>query len=268
MSTNGENIPCEYQAIYLSPHLDDAALSCGGQIYQRTQNGEKILIATVMAGNSSPNLLSSYAQSLHDRWKINSETVKKRREEDRQAAEVLGADVVHLSIPDCIYRFHKHNNKPLYTSDEQIFGDIHPDEARLVDNIAEMIDHLPCHSQLFIPLGVGNHVDHCLTRAAAEKVINCCHDPSPKEVWYYEEYPYAQTKNATEDVLYQTKAIWQLNVIGITEMALSQRIRAIAQFQSQISTFFRSYDDMAAQVYRFVHEVGGERLWCKRKFDI
>ncbi len=252
-----------YQAIYLSPHLDDMALSCGGQIYQRTQNHEKILIVTVMAGDPPSNLLSSYAQGLHHRWEINTQTVQKRHQEDRQAAEILGADVIHWQIPDCIYRFDQQNNRPLYTSDDQIFGDIHPQDAQLVDSICQMIAHLPCHHQLFIPLGVGDHVDHRLTRAAAEKAIQFDKNIRPQQVWYYEEYPYAQTQNGTEDILNQYNGIWQLELIGITEMALSHRIDAIAQFQSQMSTLFQSPEDMATQVSEFVHRVGGERLWCQ-----
>ena len=40
-----------YHAIYLAPHLDDAVLSCGGQIFERTARGENVLVVTVMAGD-------------------------------------------------------------------------------------------------------------------------------------------------------------------------------------------------------------------------
>ena len=33
-----------YQRVYLSPHLDDAALSCGGRIYQERQAGLSVLV--------------------------------------------------------------------------------------------------------------------------------------------------------------------------------------------------------------------------------
>jgi len=37
--------------IYLSPHLDDAVLSCGGIIWQQVQSGHQVEIWTICAAD-------------------------------------------------------------------------------------------------------------------------------------------------------------------------------------------------------------------------
>ena len=60
-----------YDAIYLAPHLDDAALSCGGQIYQLTAVGKQVLIVTIIAGDPPQNVVySDFARELHERWEL------------------------------------------------------------------------------------------------------------------------------------------------------------------------------------------------------
>ena len=57
----------KYDSIYLAPHLDDAALSCGGQIYTATQQGANVRIVTVMAGDAPADGIAGYAVELHER---------------------------------------------------------------------------------------------------------------------------------------------------------------------------------------------------------
>ena len=64
-----------YDYIYLSPHLDDAVLSCAGQICQFVQAGRSVLIITIMAGDAPAADLSPFARSLHERWEVASGAV-------------------------------------------------------------------------------------------------------------------------------------------------------------------------------------------------
>ena len=92
----------DFDQIYLSPHLDDAVLSCGGRISQQTARGEKVLVVTVCAGDPPPAPLSEFAQALHIRWALPFHPVAARRDEDEAALAVLGASALHLPLPDCI----------------------------------------------------------------------------------------------------------------------------------------------------------------------
>jgi LmbE family N-acetylglucosaminyl deacetylase len=85
-------------AVYLSPHLDDAALSCGGQIAQQTAAGLPVLIVTLMAGDPPARPLSPFAQQLHTRWQLHDAptAVAARRAEDTAACRHLAAEYVPI----------------------------------------------------------------------------------------------------------------------------------------------------------------------------
>lgn len=244
-----------YDAIYLSPHLDDVTLSCGGQVFQQTRAGKRVLIVTITAGDPPASAVSDYAQSLHTRWELVTDAVTVRRAEDRAANELLGADTVHWSLPDCIYRYHPITGAPFYVSDPDIFGDVHPAELPLVATLSAQMAALPPHQQLYVPLTIGHHVDHQLTRTAAERAF------APSTLAYYEDYPYAQQPDALVGVIPADRAGWQATVIALEEGAIQAKIAAIAAFQSQFSTFFKDRADLETQIRTFTKQTGGERVW-------
>lgn len=243
-----------YDAIYLSPHLDDVVLSCGGQIFKRIHQGEKILIVTVMAGGPPSTNISAFAQRLHERWRLSLDATNERRIEDQAACRILGVDLVHWPIPDCIYRKHPTSNLALYDSEEAIFGRVHLAETDLIRQISKRVTSLPNHKDLFIPLGVGNHVDHQVTRLAAE------HERSPQSLIYYEDYPYTRSEGALESIL-NPRESWQPEVIRFSETELEAKIQAIACYESQLSSFFQDAEDLAQQIKNHHDQIGGERNW-------
>lgn len=242
-----------YDAIYLSPHLDDAALSCGGQIYDRTAAGEHVLIVSVMAGSPHPSAQSDYIDSLHTRWEVEGDAAAERRAEDIAACAILGADYLHLDLPDCIYRFHPVEGTPLYLSDADIFGDIHPAETVLLADLVGQFQTLPRAGAVIVPLTLGHHVDHLAVRAAAERAWS-------EGLAYYEDYPYAHQVEQWADMI-ADPAPWRSTRIPISDAALRAKFAAIWAFRSQLSTFFGSRDDMERQVGSYAEMVGGERTW-------
>ena len=244
-----------YNAIYLSPHLDDAALSCGGQIFQQTAAGQHVLIVTVMAGSADPAHQSAYIDMLHTRWELVEDAAAERRAEDIAACAILGADYLHLAVPDCIYRFHPVTGTPLYLSDADIFGDVHPAEAHLLEDLVTRLRSLPRHDQIYAPLTVGHHVDHLLVRAAAEQAGRA-------GLLYYEDYPYAQKPGLLKQVFAERiRSSWQAEVLPIGDAGLRAKYDAIWAFRSQLSTFFGDRADLEQQVGEYTRQTGGERLW-------
>lgn len=243
-----------YDAIYLSPHLDDVTLSCGGQVFQATSTGQRVLIVTITAGDP-PAAVSGYAQSLHDRWALVTDAVAARRAEDEVANAILGADTLHWSLPDCIYRYHPVTGAPFYVSDPDIFGAVNPAELPMVATLSEQIAALPTHRQLYVPLTLGHHVDHQLTRLAAEAAF------AKTALCYYEDYPYAQKPGALATVIAASDPAWQATTVLLTEAAIQAKIAAIAAFKSQFSTFFQDMADLERQIRTFTASVGGERHW-------
>jgi len=65
--------------IYLSPHLDDVALSVGGLLWEQSQAGEQVAVWTICAGDPPPGDFAAFAQTLHARWGIGIEAAAARR---------------------------------------------------------------------------------------------------------------------------------------------------------------------------------------------
>jgi LmbE family N-acetylglucosaminyl deacetylase len=155
--------------IYLSPHLDDAALSAGGLIYEQTRSGIPVEIWTFMCGfpPGTREDLSPFARQLHAQWGFSSaeEAVRMRRAEDQNAAAILNASVLHFDFLDCIYR-RGETGEWLYSD---VFIPPRPEDAGLPVQIAETISaHARPDDILVCQLSVGSHVDHVLVRAGAE----------------------------------------------------------------------------------------------------
>lgn len=242
-----------YDWIYLSPHLDDAALSCGGQIYAATQRGERVLIVTITAGDPVAPV-SEYAASLHTRWELVNAT-EARRQEDLAATRILGAEALHWGVPDCIYRVDA-AGKPFYVSDADIFGPVAVTEMALVGELAAQMRALPAARQVVAPLTVGQHVDHKLTRLAAEEAFGS------EVLLYYEDYPYAQLPGKLAQVIdAEAGTKWVAEVVALDQEALQAKYAAVAAFRSQVSTFFRDQADLEAQVGGYADSIGGERRW-------
>ena len=178
--------------IYLSPHFDDAVLSCGGLIYEQTRQGLQAEIWTIFAGDAPAGLLSPLALRCHVDWGIPDvhELVAARRDEDQAAAAIVGAEIVHFSLPDCIYR-RSADGQSLYP--DEVFVPFHPFDQGLDGDIAVvMAAELEADDILVVPLAIGDHVDHRLARLAAERL----HRP----LRYYADIPYVlRQPEATRD---------------------------------------------------------------------
>ncbi len=264
-----------YSFIYLSPHPDDAVLSCGGCIWQQTQAGERVLVATIFASALAPDApLSPFAQTLHTRWGHMDGADARRRAEDRAALALLGADVVHWPYADCIYRQTPDGHFP-YVSEEALWGGVHPGEVGLVAELAARIAALPLglgdegehvgppRPVIYAPLAAGQHVDHKIVRRAVSDIL--ASTERGYEMLFYEDYPYAEDPQTVQDALGAQATQWQAESVPLTEEALEIKIAAIAQYRSQISTFWTSSAQMEAAIRAFAEQVGGgslaERYW-------
>lgn len=236
--------------IYISPHFDDAVLSCGGLIFEQTRQGIPVEIWTICAGDPPPGPLSPLAQAIHQVWGTGSaeETVALRREEDRAAASIVGAEIRHFSIADCIYRRSPEGNL-LYTED--VFVARHPLEAGLDRKIAATLDEqLRPDDTLVCPLTIGGHLDHVLTRAAVEWL--------GRQLWYYADIPYLldhpeALEPATKDQ--------QADLFPVSEAGLSAWLDGIAAYKSQMEILFETEEKMREAVRIFWADRCGVRLW-------
>jgi LmbE family N-acetylglucosaminyl deacetylase len=247
-----------YKAIYLSPHLDDAVLSCGGQIFMQTAENNPILIVTPMAGEPPADVrFSEFARELHQRWELARNAVAVRRAEDIVACQILKADHLHWSELDCVYRSDPATGEPCYPTWESVITTMHPADEAVVDWLAGQLRQLPPADQIYVPLTAGNHVDHRLTRLAAEQVFG-------DRLIYYEDYPYAAEEGAVTAVLTPTPDHWQPITVALSATAVRAKIEAIWAYASQRSTFFATRADLEAKIKAHADLVGGERQWQRK----
>lgn len=255
------------RALYLSPHLDDAVLSCGGLIRRQVTSGTPVLVVTVFAGEPQHAELSAYAAQTHSRWGKTTHPTTVRRKEDRSAMNLLGAEYLHLAYADAIYRFSQ--DSFLYSSDQELFGPIHPSESRLLSRLAEIIAglHTSRDETVYAPLAVANHVDHQLARDALLSL-----QAHSSQIVFYEDYPYVDRPGALTGALRMLGTQeWESEVQLLDEQCLKAKITAIAAYQSQMATLFESDKTMALRVREYSRAVSpdqgfAERYWriCRR----
>ena len=238
--------------IYLSPHLDDAALSCGGMIWEQTQSGERVEIWTIFAGDPPPGPLTPFASSLHDRWGTGRQATAARRKEDIQAAGILGAAARHFDLADCIYRRLPVSGEPLIQQGDDLWQPPHPDEAPLVHELrAQLLRELPEGVVIVSPLGIGKHIDHSLVRNTAEKL--------PVPIFFYPDYPYVDIWKVNLDDW--EKEDWSIINRPVSLSGLQVWKDTVAAYISQISTFWGNEVEMRAVLESYWRSGGGSRLY-------
>ena len=223
--------------IYLSPHYDDIALSCGGLVWEQSQQGDAVSVWTICGGAPVPGqLFSAFAELLHARWESGPEAVVVRQAEDAASCRVMGAARRNFPWLDCIYRTSS-AGQPLYTSEEALWGEIHPEEQALIEQLVQTFgQEIPPEAQIVCPLALGDHLDHRLVRAAAEQ--------TGRPLLYYPDYPYVVRSEPQRHLQALQDAGWQTHHYPVSGAGLSAWQEAVAAHRSQISTFWNSLEGM------------------------
>ncbi len=236
--------------IYISPHFDDAVLSCGGLIYEQSRQGLPVEIWTICAGDPPPGLLSPLAQFCHFQWGTQTaeETVSLRQKEDRAAAAILGAETLHFGIPDCIYR-RSPEGELLYTDD--VFGPRHPLETKLDTSITVALkEELLPDDTVICPLTIGGHLDHVLARAAVEQIGISLH--------YYADIPYLL--NAPDTLEMVVSGLGE-KLFPVSPDGLQAWQDGILAYSSQIKMLFETEETMRQAISGYWATRQGIRLW-------
>ncbi len=220
------------QHIFLSPHYDDIALSCGGTARLAARAGARPQIALVFG--SEPDLsqpLTDFAEEMHRGWGLDTTAViAGRRAEEAAASAILGADDLFLPFHDAIYR------GTHYTSNDILFSTPAESEANLPGRIVDELGLgglATSHARIYAPLAIGNHVDHQLAFEAGRELAN-----ADWEVWFYEDLPYALKPERLEARL--TALAGQIEQAALVDVSnvWADKISAIMAYPSQLSTIF------------------------------
>lgn len=239
--------------LYVAPHADDVALSCGGAVAIDARMDSPTIV-TVFAGQPTGDL-GEFAALQHERWGTSSEGVMDlRRDEDRCAAQALGANVtpVWLDELDAIYRDAR------YDSDDMLFGKILDTDMDTISRVADLLGAFEA-DELVVPLAVGQHVDHQIVLRAARRVA-----ARGVSVWAYADIPYALDRRALSARI-GSGVTREVRLVPLDDDAFERKCEAIACYASQIPVIFRDRDDYRLELDRFHRWIGGgqraEVLW-------
>ncbi len=231
-------------ALVLSPHLDDAAFSCGGTMAQLADAGWRSVMATAFTATVLPATGFALACQLDKGLGPEIDYMALRREEDRAAAAILGvADLRWLDFPEAPHRG--------YESAKALFGAIREDDLvwrPLADKVTALLEELR-PDLVFAPQGLGNHVDH-------RQMIRAVQQGAPRRLALYRDTPYA---------LRDTNAVSDHIGSGLRECApgvaagLERRIAASCAYRSQIDFQFGGPARLATALREFAVAEGQGR---------
>jgi LmbE family N-acetylglucosaminyl deacetylase len=225
--------------LVLSPHLDDAALSCGAMLIHACGRAP-VTVATLFTEAPPPPYTLSARRYLRQVGAPDAQTLYgQRRNEDRAALEPLGITCLHLGLTEAQFRLRPRRRAhprwarllpelahlyPVYRL-QIVSGRVAPDDAVTMRLVREHVIRLAGRGLVLAPLGVGGHVDHVLVRTAAAY--------SGAPVVYYSDFPYNLRHRADPGFLQRH---------GLVEMSWSGHLRAkaalIGDYRTQAHALF------------------------------
>jgi LmbE family N-acetylglucosaminyl deacetylase len=346
--------------VFVAPHPDDVALSCGGLIASLRELGQTVTILTVFSGDGSTDGLTPYQRealgfgskalwpnteafnrvsiandwptapawtadedrleatqgdakrfwqrsSWYRRASIRAESIAdqpvvdytptqgavyteeivdagaagdlmaRRRLEDERFAYFAEASIVFLDLPDAVFRG--------YEGDDELLGMPRADDDAPYEILRREIARLE-PQKVYLPLGVGGHVDHQLCREVGIRLLQEGRRwvmPGPDYagiVTFYEDFPYAWWQGfASLDDLPADALLDLPDDVALTpdyaEISdqIERKIEGITLYESQLERLFGGSSDMARQVRAHARKVallgggGGsaERYWSTKK---
>ncbi|MEU6881604.1 PIG-L family deacetylase [Streptomyces sp. NPDC046712] len=192
--------------IALSPHLDDAVLSCGALLLYARER-VPVTVATFFTRAGPPPYTLSGRQYLRQAGCADAEELyAARRAEDRAVLERMGVAWRHFGLVDGLFR-RKERRSPgaggrsarLFPELDHVYptyrlhlsrGRLSAHDAETLRGVTDAIEALlrPGPGLVLAPLGVGGHADHVLVRTAAAL--------SGHRVVFYSDFPYNLRKSA------------------------------------------------------------------------
>lgn len=209
---NSLKLPSKIKRIvFISPHLDDAVLSCGSLLDYLAEKSYRIDVISLFTQPTSPPLTKFVRNNLKQaNFKDSYQFFLQFRQEDIKANKLLKTKPVHLKYVDAAWR--KFDQPTLiqsllnillpqlvyiYPNATSIFSSsIHSADNQLIKQLTKRLNQIiPHRCVVFAPIGIGNHVDHQI----ANKITLRLNRPL---TYYWEDTPYRKyySKNKLKEL--------------------------------------------------------------------
>ena len=227
-------------ALVLSPHLDDAAFSCGGTMALLADAGWQVVMVTAFTRSVLPVEGFALACVLDKGLPGTVDYMALRREEDRVAARLLGVEPRWLDMLEAPHRG--------YGSAPALFGPaVAGDDVwrELAGHVRALLRELR-PALVLAPQGLGSHIDH-------RQMIRAVLDAGAERVGWYRDTPYAiRNPAALPDPALRGFAA------GTVEIAagLERKLAASCAYTSQIGFQFGGVEATATALRAFSSREG------------
>ncbi len=236
-------------ALFLSPHLDDVAFSCGGTLRRLADDPAwRVVLCTVFTATvENPQGFALRCQT--DKGLAPEvDYMALRRAEDLAFVEAAGVDDAwHWELPEAPHRG--------YDSPAELFAGEHADDAvwqRVRDDLTSLDAELR-PDVVLAPQGLGNHVDHLQTIRAVLGVY-----PAEGKVWWYRDTPYAIRDPGARPAGLLEAANLTLHRVSLSEKEIARKIDGCSRYASQIGFQFGGADGVREKLTDFHRaEAGG-----------
>ncbi|GJE15504.1 PIG-L deacetylase family protein [Methylobacterium marchantiae] len=233
-------------ALALSPHLDDAAFSCGGTLATLADAGWHVVMATIFTASVPDPKGFALACQTDKGLAPEIDYMALRRDEDRRAAEALGiAEPVYLPFREAPHRG--------YGSAPELFADARDDDAivaPLAAAVARLVGEVS-PDLVLAPQAVGGHVDHIqLVRA-----IGTLRWDAP--ILWWRDFPYTVRSAAPKQPFREEFGALSETMVHYSARAEARKGRACAAYETQLGYQFGGVDGL---MRRLAEEARSERF--------
>jgi LmbE family N-acetylglucosaminyl deacetylase len=170
-------------AVFLSPHLDDAVLSCAALMAAMAARAT-VTVVTLFSAAGPPPHTKAARTFLRQCGAVEAGTLfDDRCKEDVAVLDGLGVRHVHLGHPDALFRRRRDPSGLLRAAGKVLpeldhryptfrfdiaLGRVSRGDRELRNSLISDVYEIARGAAVFAPLGVGRHVDHLLTRSVGE----------------------------------------------------------------------------------------------------
>jgi LmbE family N-acetylglucosaminyl deacetylase len=221
--------------LFISPHYDDIALSCGGTAALVSESGKDGVIALLFGDHPDPDQpMTPFADQMHGQWGMTADQViAGRRAEETESSRILGLRDVFLPFKDAIYRGDN------YLNDNELFGTPKGSDFDLPERVMAALAREGFESagtRVYAPLGSGFHVDHQLGFQTGVLL-----DRAGWEVWFYEDLPYSLLEGRLSDRADRAGEPLEVAALVDVSSVWTKKIDAIMAYPSQLKVIFEQY---------------------------
>lgn len=231
-------------ALFLSPHLDDVAFSCGGLLAQLHDAGWRTAMVTAFTATVLPATGFALACQTDKGLDPDVDYMAIRRAEDRVAATILGVDDLRwLGLPEAPHRG--------YGSAPALFGPMRDDDGvwrPLADQVGALLRELQ-PDLVLAPQGLGGHVDH-------RQMIRAVQQAGAQRLAFYRDTPYA-VRNSEAIPGVRTADLEEC-YIGIAS-GLDRKVAASVAYATQIGFQFGGPAGVCRALREFAMQEGQGR---------